>query len=97
MGLFDVFRADRDEIETTRSALEAAQDATRDDGSIQRVMEILFDTGLDGRGPIRSAEQVAARARRGTGTADDAIAAVRGRPPGAGGARGAVLRCAARR
>ena len=84
MGLFDLFRADRDEIETTRSALEAARDATPDDGAIHRVMEILFDTGLDGRGPIRSAEQVAAKARRGKGTTDDAIAAVaRGATAGA--------------
>lgn len=76
MDLFDVFRPRRDQIDETRSALEAAQDPRKDDGPIHRVIAMLVDIGLDGRGPIRSADQLAARALREEGSTDEALAAV---------------------
>ena len=76
MDLFDVFRPRRDQIDETRSALEAAQDPRKDDGPIHRVIGMLVDIGLDGRGPIRSADQLAARALREEGSTDEALAAV---------------------
>lgn len=82
MGLFDVFRPRRDQIEETRSALEAARDPEKDDGPIHRVIEMLVDIGLDGRGPIRSADQIAKKALHEQGSTDEALAAV---------ARGATL------
>ena len=76
MDLFDVFRPRRDQIDETRSALDAAQDPRKDDGPIHRVIGMLVDIGLDGRGPIRSADQLAARALREEGSTDEALAAV---------------------
>jgi EcsC protein family len=77
MGLFDVFRPRRDQIEDTRSALDAAQDPTQDDGPVHRVVTMLVDIGLEGRGPIRSADQIAQKALREEGSTDQALAAVR--------------------
>lgn len=76
MGLFDVFRPRRDQIKETRSALDAAQDPTQDEGPIHRVIGMLVDIGLDGRGPIRSSGHIAAKALREEGSADEAVDAV---------------------
>ena len=82
MGLYDIFVPQPHQIDETRSALDAAQDPTKDNGPIHRVVRMLVDIGLEGRGPIRSADQIAAKALHKQGTTDEALAAV---------ARGATL------
>lgn len=83
MGMSDLFRPKRDEVRKTRSALEAAQDPTADDGAINKVVGMLLDVGLDGRGPIDSATQIAESALREKGSAEEAVRAI---------ARGTMLR-----
>ena len=68
MGLYDMFVPRPHQVEETRSALEAAQDPTKDNGPIHRVVRMLVDIGLEGRGPIRSADQIAAKALHKQGT-----------------------------
>jgi len=76
MGLYDMFVPRPHQVEETRSALEAAQDPAKDNGPIHRVIRMLVDIGLEGRGPIRSADQIAAKALHKQGTTDEALAAV---------------------
>ena len=80
MGLTDFFKPKRDEVARTRSALEAASDPAADEGAaaqaINKVVTLLLDIGLDGRGPFDSAAQVAEEALRDKGTAEEAINAV---------------------
>ena len=83
MGLIDLFKPKREEVKQTKSALEAAQDPTTDDGAISKVVDMLLDLGLDGRGPIKSAEQVAQEALTEEKNVEDAVKAV---------ARGTMLR-----
>ena len=68
MGLIDFFKPKREQIKETRSALEAANDPSVDEGAasqaIGKVMTMLLDIGLDGRGPIKSAGQVASAAKK---------------------------------
>ena len=58
MGLYDMFVPRPHQVEETRSALDAAQDPTKDNGPVHRVVRMLVDIGLEGRGPIRSADQI---------------------------------------
>lgn len=67
MGLFDLLRPRRDQVKTTKTALEAAKDSDVDDGAIGKVTQKLLDFGLDGTGPINSATEVAGGARRDAG------------------------------
>ncbi len=90
MGLFDVFSPQREQIEETRSALQAAHDPQADDGPIHRVIGMLLDIGLDGRGPIRSASQVADKALREKGSPEKALRAV-GRAGTRGGGIGGFV------
>lgn len=84
MGLLDLFTSKGDEVKETRSALEAAADpAVEDDGAIDRLVQMLLDVALDGRGPVSSAHEVAAETLREQGSAEKAVEAV---------ARGAMLR-----
>ncbi|MCW2832462.1 MAG: hypothetical protein JWN68_415 [Nocardioides sp.] len=87
MGLTDFFKPKRDQVARTKSALEAANDPAADEGAasqaISKVVDMLLDIGLDGRGPFSSAAQVAQEALRDKGTAEEAINAV---------ARGTMLR-----
>jgi len=87
MGLIDFFNPKRDEVKQTKSALEAANDPTIDEGTtsqaISKVVTMLLDIGLDGRGPIKSATQVANAAKKGEGSPEKAIKAI---------ARGTMLR-----
>ena len=80
MGLIDLFKPNREEVKETRSALEAANDETADDGAaaqaINTVVTMLLDIGLDGRGPIRSAAQVASAAKKEKGSREEAINAI---------------------
>lgn len=77
MGLIDLFIPKREEVRETRSALEAAHDETVDQGAtsqaINQLVTMLLDIGLDGRGPIRSAAQVASSAKREKGSREEAI------------------------
>ena len=80
MGLIDFFKPMRDEVKQTKSALEAANDPTVDEGTtgqaISKVVTMLLDIGLDGRGPIKSAAQVASAAKKNEGSPEEAIKAV---------------------
>ncbi|PUA81270.1 EcsC family protein [Nocardioides currus] len=80
MGLIDLFKPQREQIKETRSALEAANDPDVDEGTanqaINRVMDMLLDIGLDGRGPIRSAGQVASAAKKEQSSREEAIKAI---------------------
>ena len=87
MGLIDLFKPSGEEVKETRSALEAANDPAVDDGAasqaINKVVAMLLDVGLDGRGPIRSAAQVASATKKEKGSREEAINAI---------ARGTMLR-----
>lgn len=87
MGLIDLFKPSGEEVKETKSALEAANDPMVDDGAasqaINKVVTMLLDVGLDGRGPIRSAAQVASAAKKDQGSREEAINAI---------ARGTMLR-----
>ena len=77
MGLIDILKPGRPETKRTRAALDAAGDAHPDPGAIDRLVEMLVDTGLEGRGPLSSAREVADQAlARSGGDAEQAIAAV---------------------
>lgn len=72
-----MLRSGRTDSKKTRAALDAAGDAHPDPGAIDRLVEMLVDTGLEGRGPLSSAREVAdgALAKAG-GDAEKAIAAL---------------------
>lgn len=76
MGLFDRFRSGGDEVAVTRSALEAAQDAEADDSAVSRLVQMLLDVGIDGKGPFDSAAEVAAEALREEGSVEAAVTKV---------------------
>jgi len=68
MGVFDLLKPGRKEVEQTRSALDAAHDPGADeDGTVNRLIDMLLDTGIDGRGPLSSATQVAEKQLGDTG------------------------------
>ncbi|MBF4768868.1 EcsC family protein [Nocardioides agariphilus] len=73
MGLFDLLRPGRSESTHTASALEAARAGVPDDGAMSRVVQMLMDAGLDGRGPLRPATAMADSARRRTSDPEAAI------------------------
>jgi hypothetical protein len=73
MGLFDLLRPGREESQRTASALEAARGNAPDDTAIGRVVQMLMDAGLDGRGPLRPATSIAEAARRRTGYPEEAV------------------------
>lgn len=62
MGLIDLLTPGRAEAKKTRAALDAAGDPDPDPGAIDRLVEMLVDTGLEGRGPLSSAREVAQEA-----------------------------------
>ena len=66
MGLLDKLTPGRS-ARTTRAALDAANDVQPDPGAIDRLVAMLVDTGLDGRGPLSSARQLADHALAKTG------------------------------
>lgn len=72
MGLFDLLRPRHDAVETTRSALEQA-DEGQDSGAVTALITSLLNVGLDGKGPIDSAVTVADKARRGADSVEAAI------------------------
>src|SRR4051812_47602172 len=91
MGVFDLLRPSSETTQHAASALEAARDNQPDDGAIGRMVQVLMDTGLDGRGPLKPATTVADRAlRRTRGEREAAIERVR-RSHVAGGAVGGFV------
>ena len=87
MGLIDLFTPKHDQVKATRSALDAANDPAVDEGTtnraISKVVMMMLDIGLDGRGPIKSAVRVARQAEADKGQVDEAVHAI---------ARGTMLR-----
>jgi hypothetical protein len=73
MGLFDLLRPGRRESADAASALEAARRNAPDDGAMTRVVQMLMDAGLDGRGPLRPATAIADAARRRTSDPEEAV------------------------
>ncbi|MFW5474719.1 hypothetical protein ACOCJ5_15530 [Knoellia sp. CPCC 206450] len=82
MGLFGFGKDDakdaKDQIAQTKSALEQAQEAPRDQGfvgnSATKMVENLLDTGIDGKGPFDSAAKVAAAAlKKNNGNVEAAV------------------------
>lgn len=59
MGLKDLLTSGASEARTTKAALEAADDPQGDPGPVDRLVAMLVDTGLDGRGPLSSARELA--------------------------------------
>ena len=91
MGLKDLLTPGSDETKKTRAALDAADDPRPDPGAIDRLVEMLIDVGLDGRGPIDPVREVAARAlAKADGDREKAIAAVARRSTLTGGIGGFV-------
>ncbi len=91
MGLKDLRIPGRAETRTTASALEAADDPRHDAGAIDRLVTMLLDVGLDGRGPLDPVREVADEAlRKAGGDRDKAIAALARRSTLGGAAGGFV-------
>jgi len=77
MGLTDMLRPGNAEAKKTKAALDAADDPRPDPGAIDRLVEMLVDTGLEGRGPLRSVREVTDEAlTKSGGDAEKAIAAL---------------------
>ncbi|MGA8046396.1 MAG: EcsC family protein [Dermatophilaceae bacterium] len=75
MGVFDLIKKD-DRQETKRSAIEQAQnpeDPGLVGGAAVSLVTRLLDSGIDGRGPLGSAEEVAADALAKAGTPEKAV------------------------
>lgn len=87
MGLTDFLKPKRDQVTRTRSALEAANDPAVDENAgsqaVSKLVTMVLDLGLDGRGPFDPAAQVAEEALREKGSVDEAINSI---------ARGTMLR-----
>ncbi|HEY0645601.1 MAG TPA: EcsC family protein [Nocardioides sp.] len=62
MGLIDLLTPGRTEARKTRAALDAAEDPQPDPGAIDRLVDMLVSTGLEGRGPLSSARELAEEA-----------------------------------
>ncbi|CAM3850138.1 EcsC family protein [Nocardioides zeicaulis] len=89
MGLKDLVTPGSKESRKTRAALEAARDQDTDPGAIDRLVTMLVEAGLQGRGPLRPAEQVAREAlQKAGGDPEKAIAALARRATVSGAAGG---------
>ena len=89
MGLKDLVTRGRSEAATTKSAIEASKQPHHDPGAIDRMVTMLLDVGLDGRGPLDSVREVADEAlRKAGGDREKAIAAVARRTTVTGGIGG---------
>ncbi|PKH42173.1 EcsC protein family protein [Nocardioides alpinus] len=77
MGLTDILKPGSAEAKKTKAALDAADDPRPDPNAIERLVEMLVDTGLEGRGPLSSVREVADEAlTKSGGDAEKAVAAV---------------------
>jgi len=59
MGVFDMLRGHKADVNVTRSALDQASDPAADDSAITRLIENILQIGIDGRKPFDSADAVA--------------------------------------
>ena len=73
MGIFDLLTGNKSEYYVTRSALDEAQDEEVSRGAVYKLVQSILDHGLDGKGPVKSAVEVAEDARDSTESVDDAI------------------------
>src|SRR5690242_295094 len=73
MGLFDLLKPSGETAGRTASALDAARADAPDDSAFGRLVATLLGTGIDGRGPLRSASAVAEAARRRASGDDEAV------------------------
>lgn len=62
MGLKDLLSSGRSEARTARAALDAAAEPDPDPGPIDRMVTMLVDVGLEGRGPLSPARELAEEA-----------------------------------
>lgn len=89
MGAIDLIRPkkERKQIEATAAALQAAQTSNEADGRFGKFVLLLLSFGLDGKGPLHSAQEVAEDALSKSKTREAAIGRVARRAV-AGGAAG---------
>ena len=73
MGIFDLLSGNKSEYYVTRSALDEAQDEEVSRGAVYKMVQNILDHGLDGKGPVKSAVEVAEDARDSTESVEDAI------------------------
>ena len=59
MGIFDILKGQKADVNTTRSALDQANDPAADDSAITRRIENILQIGIDGRRPFDSATKIA--------------------------------------
>lgn len=80
MGILDMGKDSSDTAAKSRSALEQANAGPEDHGafgnSVVRLIESILDTGIDGKGPFHSAQQVADVALSGHADVEQAVDAV---------------------
>lgn len=80
MGILDMGKDSSDTAAKSRSALEQASVGPEDHGafgnSVVRLIESILDTGIDGKGPFHSAQQVADVALSGHADVEQAVDAV---------------------
>jgi hypothetical protein len=89
MGLKDLVTRGRSEAATTTSALDASGHPHHDPGTVDRMVTMLLDVGLDGRGPLDPVREVADEAlRKAGGDREKAIAALARRTTVTGGIGG---------
>ncbi|HYJ27490.1 MAG TPA: EcsC family protein [Nocardioides sp.] len=91
MGLKDLVTRGRSEAATTTSALDASGHPQHDPGAVDRMVTLLLDVGLDGRGPLDPVREIADEAlRKAGGDREKAIAALARRTTVTGGIGGFV-------
>ena len=73
MGIFDLLTGNKSEYYVTRSALDEAQDEEVSRGAVYKLVQNILDHGLDGKGPVKSAVEVAEDARDSTTSVEEAI------------------------
>ncbi len=74
MGLLDKITPGRSATHKTRAALDAATDEGADPNAIDRLVAMLVDTGIEGRGPLSSSRELAdAALARTSGDKEQAI------------------------
>jgi hypothetical protein len=70
----DMLKPGSSEVVTTKAALDAADDPQPHPGAVDRLVQMLVDTGLEGRGPLSSAREEAHEAlAKSDGDAEKAI------------------------
>ncbi|MDR7253177.1 hypothetical protein J2X46_002162 [Nocardioides sp. BE266] len=90
MGIKDLVTGGRSD-DTPRSALDAAADPRPDPGAVDRMVDLLVDIGIDGRGPLDPVRSVAGQALdKAGGDREKAIAALARRSMVTGGVGGFV-------